>query len=427
MKILVIGGGGREHALVWKISQSKLAAKIFCAPGNAGIHEIAQCIDIKDSDINALLNFALKEKIDLTVVGPEIPLVLGIVDEFGKKGLKIFGPSKEASRLEGSKVFTKDLLKKYKIPAAKDSIYDDIEKARNHVTLKSGPFVIKADGLAAGKGVIIANSKSEALEAIDMIMGKREFGDAGNRLVIEELLVGQEASILCFTDGKTIIPMESAQDHKRVFDNDMGPNTGGMGAYSPAPVVTSELMKQISEQILTPTIQGLKKEGITYKGVLYAGIMVTKEGPKVLEYNCRFGDPETQPLLMRMDADLLEVMLAVCEEKLDKINLKWKKESAVCVVLTSGGYPGIYKKGIEIAGLEDVSKMQDVVCFHAGTSLSNGKIITSGGRVLGVTALGPQIKSAIDKAYQAVDLIHFDGMQYRKDIGKNAVINRDNK
>jgi phosphoribosylamine--glycine ligase len=429
MRILVIGSGGREHALVWKIAQSKLADKILCAPGNGGIAQIAECIDIKADDIAHLLEFAQKEKIDFTVVGPEAVLSLGIVDEFKHYDLKIFGPEKKAAQLEASKVFAKELMAKYKVPTADFEIFEDINAARNYIHKKGVPCVIKADGLAQGKGVIVAKSIEEAQEAIYLIMQRRVFGEAGKKIIIEDYLEGEEASILVFTDSKDVIPLASSQDHKRVFDNDQGPNTGGMGAYSPAPVVTPGLFKDIMEGIVFKTIDGLVREGIDYKGVLYAGIMLTNEGPKVLEFNVRFGDPETQAILPRLKSDLLEVMLATSEGQLSQFkHLDWDTRACVCVVCASKGYPSEYETGKEISGLDEAAKSKDVVVFHAGTkrSLVAGdqppvKYFTNGGRVLGVTGLGNSIKEAIDTTYRAIEKIHFEGMHYRRDIGRKAL------
>lgn len=431
MRVLVIGSGGREHALIWKIAQSKLADKIFCAPGNGGISELAECIEIKGNDIERLLSFARKEKIDLTVVGPESPLVLGITDDFSNYGLKIFGPDQRAAQLEESKVFAKKLMAKYGVPTADFEIFDDAGKAKKYIETTSCPCVVKADGLAAGKGVVVAKSREEAEAAITAIMEKRIFGDAGNKLIIEECLEGQEASIIVFTDSKEVIPLAASQDHKRVFDGDSGANTGGMGAYSPAPVVTDAIFKEILEKIIYKTIKGLGEEGIEYKGILYAGIMVTKDGPKALEFNVRFGDPETQAILPRLNSDILEVMLATANGKLKKFsqygNLKWDKRASVCVVCASSGYPADYETGKEIFGLDEVEKMKDVIVFHAGTKRKadkqplKTKFITSGGRVLGVTGLADSIKEAIAKSYEAVGKISFEGMHYRKDIGNKAL------
>jgi len=431
MRVLVVGSGGREHALVWKIAQSKLVDKIFCAPGNGGISKQAECIDIKAEDIPRLLGFVKKEKIDLTVVGPEAPLAGGIVDEFNNYKLRIFGPNKKAAQLEASKVFAKELMAKYNIPTADFKIFDEAREAKKYIEIKGAPCVVKADGLAQGKGVIVARTIDEAKQAVKLIMEEKIFGDSGNRIIIEDCLEGEEASIIVLTDSKDVIPLASSQDHKRVFDGDKGGNTGGMGAYSPAPVVTSELFKEILEKIIYRTIDGLVKEGMNYKGVLYAGIMITKEGPKVLEFNVRFGDPETQAILPRLKSDLLEAMLAASNETSGKFiktgGMNWDRRACVCVVCASGGYPGEYEKGKKILGLEEVEKMKDVVVFHAGTKeLANlrtqePKIVTNGGRVLGVTGLGNTIKEAIEHTYQAVDKIHFDGMHYRRDIGQKAI------
>lgn len=419
MKILVIGSGGREHALVWKLRQSARVTEIFCAPGNGGIAGLATCVDIKADDVPALLKFAKENKIGLTVVGPEVPLVVGIVDAFEKVGLKIFGPSKAAARLEGSKVFAKDFMVRHHIPTARYLSFDTLEAAVAGLEEFTFPVVVKADGLAAGKGVIICSDKAEAKNALGEIMSKKVFKDAGARVVIEEFLVGEEASILAVADGKTFIILESSQDHKRILDQDKGPNTGGMGAYSPAPVVTPALMKKISAQVIKPVIAGMKKEGAPFKGILYAGIMATKQGPKVLEFNTRFGDPETQAVLPRLKSDLVDVMLASAEGCLAKMKLKWDRRSCVSVVMAAGGYPGDYATGKVITGFEKISA--DAVVFHAGTRQDGDFIVTSGGRVLAVTALGADIKEAIKNVYAEVAKITFDGMQYRHDIGKKAL------
>jgi len=427
MKILIIGSGAREHALAWKISQSKLAGKIFCAPGNGGIRNVAECISISANDLTGLLDFARREKIDFTIVGPEIPLALGIVDEFNKYGLIIFGPNKKAAQLEASKIFAKELMAKYSIPTADFKIFDDAKEANNYIEEKGAPCVIKADGLAAGKGVVVAKTIEEAKAAVDSILKDKVFGKAGSRIIIEECLQGQEASILVLTDSKNIIPLASSQDHKRIFDNDLGPNTGGMGAYSPAPIVTESIFKEILDKVIYRTIDGLVKEGIEYKGILYAGIMLTKDGPKTLEFNVRFGDPETEAILPRIKSDLLEAMIASAQGNLSKIvrsgGLNWDERSCVCVVCASKGYPGDYEKGKEISGLEDAGKLKDVIVFHAGTQKKENKIVTSGGRVLAVTALGSTIKEAIDLSYKAVSRIDFEGMHFRKDIGLKAIKN----
>ncbi|MCX5694618.1 MAG: phosphoribosylamine--glycine ligase [Candidatus Omnitrophica bacterium] len=431
MKILVIGSGGREHALAWKIKQSKLCDKLFCAPGNGGIAQIAECIDIKADDVDGLLNFARKEKIDLTVVGPEKALALGIVDEFAKAGLKIFGPNKKAANLEASKVFSKELMAKYKVPTAKFKIFDSPDAAKKYIEENGAPCVVKADGLAAGKGVVVAKTIDEAKDAVTSMMQEKVFGDAGRKIIIEDCLIGQEASILVITDSKEVLALASAQDHKRISDNDQGANTGGMGAYSPAPIVTADILKEVLNKIIYRTIDGLAKESIDYRGVLYAGVMLTKDGPQALEFNVRFGDPETQAILPRLKSDLVEVMLAASAGKLSKIgSLEWDNRACVCVVCAAGGYPGNYGKGKVISGLEDAERIKDVVVFHAGTELrvindvgqrQEKEYLTNGGRVLGVTGLGDTIKDAINTAYQAVEKIEFEGMQYRKDIGGKAL------
>lgn len=425
MKILVIGSGAREHALVWKISQSDLVKKIFCAPGNGGISSIAECVNIKVDDLQGLLDFAKREAVNFTVVGPEVPLALGVVDEFKKQGLNIFGPGKKAAQLEASKIFAKELMAKYKVPTADFKIFDDAQEAKAYIDLKGMPCVVKADGLAAGKGVVVAKTIAEAKTAVDSMLKDKIFGSAGNRVIIEECLEGQEASILVLTDSKVVIPLASSQDHKRIFDNDLGPNTGGMGAYSPAPIVTENIFKQILDKIIYRTIDGLAKEGIEYNGVLYAGVMLTKDGPKALEFNVRFGDPETEAILPRIKSDFLEAMLACANGSLNKIiksgGLVWDKRACVSVVCAAKGYPGNYEKGQEIFGLDKAAKLKDAVVFHAGTQKIGNKVVTSGGRVLAVTALGNTIKEAIDASYQAVGKINFEGMQYRKDIGYKAI------
>ena len=418
MKVLVVGSGGREHTLVWKISQSRKVDKIYCAPGNGGIKELAELVNIKADDVDALLSFAKENKIDLTVVGPEVSLVKGIVDIFQQEGLKIFGPTKELSMLEGSKVFAKEAMTKFGLPTADFKVFDDPKDAKKYLNEKGAPIVIKADGLAAGKGVIVAKTVEEAETAIEDIMVKKIFGSAGDRLILEDCLEGEEASILVFSDGKNIAPLVSAQDHKRIFDNDEGPNTGGMGAYSPAPVVSGEIFNDIIDKVFRPMITGLAKQGKYYKGVLYGGLMMTKHGPMVLEFNVRFGDPETQAILPRLKSDLVDVAIACTEGSLDKINLEWDERSCLCIVAASKGYPGSYEKHKKISGLEDV---KDGMVFHAGTVSENGNIFTNGGRVLGVAGLGSDIKSAKLKAYEAAGKIKFDGIYYRKDIGNKAI------
>jgi len=421
MKVLVVGGGGREHALIWKIKQSKKVRKIFCAPGNAGIGKMAECVNIKADRVNDLLNFARFEGIDLTVVGPEAPLTLGIADLFEKEGKRSFGVSRGAAQLEGSKVFAKELMRRYNIPSAEYKAFYSPNEAENYIRMKGAPIVVKADGLASGKGVIVASTVDEAVEGIDLIMRKKAFGDAGNRVIIEECLKGEEASFMAFSDGETVVAMASSQDHKRVFDHDKGPNTGGMGAYSPAPVVTPELEERIMREIMLPTVRGMKQEGHPYKGVLYAGIMVTDDGPKVLEFNVRFGDPEAQPILMRLDSDLLDIMMAVNEGALTPELVRWKPQASVCVVAAAKGYPGSYEKGFPISGLDEAAKLPETFVFHAGTADKGDQIVTNGGRVLGVTALGHDVAEAISRAYAAMGKIHFDGIHYRKDIGARAL------
>ncbi|HTZ11279.1 MAG TPA: phosphoribosylamine--glycine ligase [Candidatus Margulisiibacteriota bacterium] len=425
MRILVVGSGGREHALAWKIAQSRLCDKLFCAPGNGGIAQVAECIDIKADDVAGLLDFVRRERIDFTVVGPEVALAAGIVDEFRKYKLNIFGPDKKAAQLEASKIFAKELMAKYNVPTADFAVFQDPREAKMYIEKKSSPCVVKADGLAAGKGVVVAKTVDEAKNAVDMMMTQKAFGNAGEKVIVEECLEGQEASILVITDSKEVIALASSQDHKRIFDHDQGPNTGGMGAYSPAPVVTVDLFKEILEKIIYRTIDGLAKEGIEYRGVLYAGVMLTKDGPKTLEFNVRFGDPETEAIIPRIKSDLLEVMLAASAMGLNKVvksdGLSWDERACVCVVCSSGGYPGDYEKGKEISGLEEAAKMKDIVVFHAGTTKSGSRYFTNGGRVLGVTGLGKNIKEAINNTYQAVEKISFTGMHYRKDIGRKAI------
>ena len=421
MKVLVIGGGGREHTLVWKIAQSPKVKKIYCAPGNAGISEHAECIPIKADDIKQLASFAHQNNIDLSVVGPELPLTLGIVDAFKSKGLRICGPDKSAAVIEGSKIFSKDLMRKYNIPTADYETFNSAKEAMSYLKKKGTPVVIKADGLAAGKGVILAQSMNKAEEAIDTILTEKRFGTAGDRIIIEEFLSGEEASFIVFTDGETIIPMPTSQDHKPIYDNDQGPNTGGMGAYSPAPVITEKLQQKIMDEIMFPVVKGMANEGRTYKGILYAGLMIDKGNINVLEFNARFGDPETQPILMRMKTDLIPVFEAIVDERLDQVSIQWDEKPAVCVVMASNGYPGSYKKGLVIEGLDNVQGLHNVQVFHAGTAFKNNHVVTSGGRVLGVTALGNNIEETINIAYQATSQIKWEGAYYRKDIGKKAL------
>ena len=421
MQVLVIGGGGREHTLVWKLAQSKKVTKLYAAPGNPGMKDLAECVDLDITDLNGLADWAEKHAIDLTVVGPEAPLVAGIVDVFNARGLTIFGPSAKAAEIEGSKIFSKELMEKYGVPTAFFKVCDNLADARAFVEEKGAPIVIKADGLAAGKGVVVAMTKDEALDALDEMMGAHKFGSAGNRVVIEEFMEGEEASLLAFTDGKTIVPMLAAQDHKRVNDGDQGPNTGGMGAYCPAPVMTDALKEKTVKEVLRPIVDALAKEGRPYSGCLYAGLMIKGDSVKVVEFNARFGDPETQVVLPLLKSDLAEIMVACANGTLTPDLVEWSDKAAVCVVMASGGYPASYKKGIPITGLKAANAMDDVVVFHAGTREEDGKILTNGGRVLGVTAVADDIPSAQQKAYDAVDKIHFDGAHYRQDIAWRAL------
>ncbi len=421
MKVLVIGSGGREHALVWKISQSPKAKKIYCAPGSAGIGELAEAVAISPEQIEKLADFAEKEKIELTVVGPELPLTLGIADLFESRGLRIFGPNRAAAQLEGSKAFAKEILKENGIPTASFGTFADAASARQYLADYAAPYVVKADGLAAGKGVLICASRQEAEAAIDEILVRKAFGQAGEKLVIEEFLDGEEASFMALTDGEHILPLASSQDHKRVFDNDQGPNTGGMGAYSPAPVVTPAIHRRIMDEVLTPLLAGLKQRGIRYRGVIYAGVMITKYGPKVLEFNARFGDPECQPIMMRLKSDLVPLFEATIDGRLDRVQPEWYDDPAVCVVLCAGGYPGTYDKGKEIRGLERLHDWRNGFVFHAGTAKDDGRWITAGGRVLGVTARGGNVADAVKEVYRAVGAISWDGMHYRKDIARRAL------
>ena len=455
MKVLVVGGGGREHAICWKLAQSPKIDKLYCAPGNAGIAAVAECIDISAEDIPGICSFASDEKIDLAVIGPEVPLAMGIVDELEKCGVRVFGPNKKCSQLEASKSFTKAFLARHDIPTAGYKEFTDKDELLSAVGIYGYPMVLKADGLAAGKGVVIPENEADAKAAIEEMMGRKVFGSAADKVVVEEFLTGIEASMLCFVDENSIVPMESAQDYKRIFDGDMGPTSGGMGTYSPSLVFTPELEEQIRETILEPTLKGFRKDGLDFRGVLFIGLMISEDGPKVIEFNNRFGDPETQSVLPRLESDLLDIFVAVTENRLADVEIKWSDEKAVCVVAASGGYPGSYEKGKVISGLDDVD--DDVIVFHAGTAAkaagqceaeagadlearagagcgcccSGGAsaggagaaegvetvIVTSGGRVLGVTALGKTHEEARAKAYDNIRRISFDGMQYRKDIG----------
>jgi phosphoribosylamine--glycine ligase len=421
MKVLVIGGGGREHALVWKISQSPKVEKIYCAPGSAGIGELAESVAISPELIEKLADFAGKEKIDLTVVGPELPLTLGIADLFEARGLRIFGPDRAAAQLEGSKAFAKEILKANHIPTAAFETFADATAAKRYLAQLKPPYVVKADGLAAGKGVLICADRGEAEAAIDEILVRKTFGQAGDKLVIEEFLNGEEASFMALTDGEHLLPLASSQDHKRVFDNDQGPNTGGMGAYSPAPVVTPAIHRRIMDEVLTPLLAGLKQQGIRYRGVIYAGVMITNDGPKVLEFNARFGDPECQPIMMRLKSDIVPLLEATIDGQLDRVQPEWYDDPAVCVVLCAGGYPGSYDKEKEIRGLDKLKNWDKGFVFHAGTTKDNGRWLTSGGRVLGVTARGGNVADAVKEVYRAVGEITWDGMHYRKDIARRAL------
>lgn len=427
MKVLVIGGGGREHALVWKIAQSPKVKKIFCAPGNAGIADLAECVPIGAEENDQLLEFAKNENIDLTVVGPEGPLSTGIVDAFEAAGLRTFGASQQAAEIEASKSFAKDLMIKYGIPTAAGRSFTSYKQAEAYVRNAGAPIVVKADGLAAGKGVIVCGTIQEARDALKLIMMEKAFGDAGKRVLVEECLVGEEASFLAFTDGQTVLPLPSSQDHKAVFDNDKGPNTGGMGAYSPAPIIDRYMREKIMKEVMLPTVRAMAAEGRPYKGVLYAGLMIDRDTPRVLEFNGRFGDPEAQPLLMRLNSDIVEIMEATIDGRLGELSLDIDPRAAVCVVMAAGGYPGSYRKGQVIAGLDKAKRMRDVVVFHAGTGQEGKTIVANGGRVLGVTALGDTVQAAIKKAYQAVGKISWTKVQYRQDIGEKARARMDVK
>jgi len=386
MDVLVVGGGGREHAIVWKLAQSMRVNNIYCAPGNPGIGQIAECVDIKADAVDELVSFVEEHNIGLTIVGPEVPLIAGLVDLLAAKGFKAFGPTKAAAEIEGSKTFAKDLMRKYNIPTADYRVFTDMNEALAYIEQKGAPIVVKADGLAAGKGVIVAMDKETAIDAIRSMMGDKLFGSAGNTVVLEEYLEGEEASLLAFSDGTRVAPMVAAQDHKRVFDRDEGPNTGGMGTYAPAPVVTDAIRQQVIDEILLPAVMAMAAEGRPYKGVLYAGLMITKEGPKTIEFNARFGDPETQVILPLLETDLVDICEAVVDGTLDQQTITWAEGAAVCVVMASGGYPGDFSKGQEITGLNEADSMSGVITFHAGTGSSSGKVVTAGGRVLGVTA-----------------------------------------
>lgn len=416
MKVLIIGSGAREHAIAWKVAQSRRVSKIYCAPGNAGIQQIAECINIRDDDIETLLSFAVKEKIDITIVGPEIPLVLGIVDKFEEGGLKIFGPNKKAAMLEGSKKYSKDFMKKYGIPTAKYKSYTNVQEALKGLKQFSYPLVIKADGLAYGKGVIICNDEEEAKETLKIIMENRKFGDAGNEVIIEEFLEGIEASLLCLVDGNKIIPLESAKDYKRLQDNDNGPNTGGMGCVSPNKILDEKMMAEIKVNIQNKILFGLQKEEIKYKGILFIGLMLTEEGAKVLEFNVRLGDPETEVVLPRLKSDIIEIFLKTIDGTIKEEDLIWNSKLSISVVLASGGYPEAYEKGKVISGLEKVR--DDILIFHAGTKKLD-KLCTNGGRVLAMTTIADSLDEGRKMVYDSINQIYFEGMQYRTDIGKD--------
>jgi phosphoribosylamine--glycine ligase len=417
MKILVIGSGGREHALVWKLAMSPRVDTIYCAPGSPGMTRNARCVPIKADDLDGLLELAKRKAIDLTVVGPELPLTMGIVDRFRDAGLRIVGPSKSAAEIEASKAFSKSFMERHQIPTANARIFDEPEPAIRYIKEHGAPIVVKVDGLAAGKGVIMAQDETEAIQAVDLILRRKKFGEAGNHLLLEDTLEGEEATFLVFTDGKTLIPMVTSQDHKRVFDQDLGPNTGGMGAYSPAPVLTEALQKQVLREIVRPTIDGLAREGRPFQGILYVGLMLTPDGPKVLEYNARFGDPETQVILTRLETDLVEIFEALASGALDRVQVRWSPKVSVCVVLTAKGYPATYETGRPITGIDQAEAGEGVVVFHAGTFLRDGELVTAGGRVLGVTAVGADFRQARERAYEAVSRIRFEGMHCRMDIG----------
>ena len=416
MRILVVGGGGREHAICWKLNNESNVEKIYCAPGNAGISNVAECIDIGDSDIENLLKFAKENQIDLTIVGPEIPLVAGIVDVFEKEGLKIFGPNKKCAQLEGSKSFSKDFMIRHNLPTAKYKEYTNLDEAITEIDSFGYPVVIKADGLAAGKGVVIPENREDAITTLKEMMSDKKFGKAGDKIVVEEFLNGIETSILAFVDNDTIVPMVSSKDHKKVFEGEIGLNTGGMGTFSPSEIYTDELAKEIQEKILDKTLEGFKKDNLNYKGILFVGLMITEDGPKILEYNVRFGDPETQSVLFRLDTDLNKIISAILDNNLKNIEINYSKEEAICVMLTSGGYPESYEKGKVISGLENLDS--DIVVFHSGTKFDNGNIVTNGGRVIGITAKGKTVKEAGKKVYENIKKINFEGMHYRKDIWK---------
>ncbi|MGO0883019.1 phosphoribosylamine--glycine ligase [Clostridioides difficile] len=416
MKILVVGGGGREHAICWKLSNEKNIEKVYCAPGNAGIANVAECVNIGDTDVEGLLKFAKENKIGLTIIGPEVPLVMGIVDEFEKEGLRVFGPNKKCAQLEGSKAFSKDFMIKHNIPTAKYKEYTNLEEAISEIDSFGYPVVIKADGLAAGKGVVIPENREDAIATLKEMMSDKKFGTAGDKIVIEEFLKGIETSILAFVDNDTIVPMASAKDHKKVNNYEQGPNTGGMGTFSPSEIYTQELANKVKETVLEKTLEGFKKDGLNFKGILFVGLMITDDGEKVLEYNVRFGDPETQSVLFRLETDLHEIMEAILDNKLKDIEINYSDDEAVCVMLTSGGYPDSYEKGKVITGLENLD--DDIVVFHSGTKMLDGNLVTNGGRVIGITTKSATVKDAAEKVYENIKKINFEGMHYRTDIGR---------
>lgn len=421
MNILLIGSGGREHALAWKLKQSPRAPRLFCAPGNPGIAQHAECVDIAVTDFDKIEKFAKQNAIDLVIVGPEDPLALGLTDRLQKSGFKVFGPNKEAARLEGDKWFAKEIMRQQSVPTAEARSFTDPNAADEYVKMRGAPIVVKATGLAKGKGVTVCYRVEDAHQAIDQIMRQRAFGDAGARVVIEEFMTGPEVSILAFVDRRSIYLMETSQDHKTIDEGDTGPMTGGMGAYTPTPIVDEAMMKQIERDVFVPVLDGLVREDIEYKGILYAGLMLTTAGPRVLEFNCRFGDPECEPLMMRLKTDLLEVMLAVVEGRLDEVTLEWDQRPAMCVIASSKGYPGKNRTGDAITGIDAADAMKDVKVFHCGTAMQDGTLVTSGGRVLAVTALGDTLRDAQTKCYEAMSKIHFDGMHFRRDIGHRAL------
>lgn len=420
MRVLLIGGGGREHVLAWKLAASPRVQKLYCAPGNPGIAQLAECVDIDVKDNEAMLAFAKAQKIDLTVVGPELPLTNGIVDAFSAAGLRIFGPTRAAARIEGSKTFSKELMRKYGIPTARYEVFTAIEPAKAYIRAQGAPIVVKADGLAAGKGVVVAATVEEALAAVDMMLGDRVFGDSGARVVIEEFMQGEEATLLAFTDGRTVVPMVASQDHKAVLDGDKGPNTGGMGTYAPAPVMTPELLDRAAREVLQPVVDAMRAEGCPFVGCLYAGLMINEQGARVVEFNCRFGDPEAQVVLPLLATDLTEVIEACIDGRLANTPVRWKDEAAVCVVAAAGGYPGAFRRGDVIEGLDTAAQLGAMI-FQAGTAVKDGKTVTNGGRVLGVTAVAPDLMEAIRRAYEAAGTIHFSGMHFRRDIAHRAV------